>query len=298
MPIDIGTPARMAPGFAEPEMLLDWTVDGEDGIRRRAFLYHPGGKAPVPLVMAPHPFGFTALGSMFGEPAGPRTLCDVPGIAPAARRAGAAALVIQSEGRRYTGMSTGLPAQLTAYRDALRDAVDAGLPIDINRVVAAGLSMGGQESLLLAATLGDTVAAVAAQNPVTDPAAWYCHLAKGGAHHAHALRDEVGAEPELDPSAWSQRSPLAHVAALAGRGVPVQLRLNDVDNIVPAREQGRVFADALQQAGGIVEVVEDLPPLDDRDPGRSAHEHADWDAMLQWLLSRSVAEHRTEAAAC
>jgi hypothetical protein len=56
--------------------------------------------------------------------------------------------------------------------------------------------------------------------------------------------------------------------------------------VVPAETQGLAFATSLSSLGGSVEVIDDLPELDLRDPGRSAHEYVDWDSMLDWIGGR------------
>lgn len=287
MPTDNAPRPRVAPGFTPPDRLHSWTVPGSDGIARQAWLWLPGSAGEqVPLVVSPHPFGFTARINLFGENAGPRTAVDLAGIVGAAQRHGTAVLSLQSEGSRYTGTSVGLPAQLEAYRAAIAAVLGAGLPVDPGRIWASGLSMGGQESLLLAARFPGLVCAVAVQNAVTDLAAWFWHLAASekGTAHAAVIEAELGAAPGQSPRDWDERSPVAHVKELAR--TPVQVRLNDIDDIVPAATQGRLFADALGQAGGTVSVIDDLPGLLPADPGRSAHEYANWDAMLSWLAAQ------------
>jgi pimeloyl-ACP methyl ester carboxylesterase len=270
-----------------PERLFEWTVRASDGIERTAFLYVPAIEKSCRLVVTPHPFGFSALGNLFGEAAGPRTIVDVPGVAAAARRHGFAVLVLQSEGQRYTGMSVGAAGQLEAYQIALGDTAELVPELNTDRVGACGLSMGGQEALLLASSaIGDRVVAVAAQSPVTDLVAWYRALNRDGAAHAPALLAELGGDPRTNPDVWAARSPIEQVANLIDRGTAIQIRLNDRDEIVVATEQGRPYAAALRAAGGVVELIDDLPALDEADPGRSAHEYADWDAMLTWIGAR------------
>jgi len=289
----VRTEARQPPGFVPADELSTWLVLGEDGLERRAWLFLPGdAPGPLPVVLCPHPFGLTALGNLFGETGGHRTLVDIPGITPAARRHGFAVLTLVAEGLRVTGGSLGLPTHLDAYVTALREASEAGAALDLDAVVAAGLSMGGQEAILLGCRHPDIVRAVAAQSPVTDLVAWHRHLTalpEGGAHAA-AIRTELGASSDSAPEAWAERSP----SSLAAPRLRLQVRLNRLDSLVPAWEQGLAYVRAVVEAGGNVEVVEDLPAMiDGRNPGRAAHEHVSWDAILQWLhtvlLQRRVA---------
>jgi fermentation-respiration switch protein FrsA (DUF1100 family) len=277
----------VASGFLGPEQLHQWIVMGADGIERRAFLYIPSTETRLSLVISPHPFGFSAIGNLFGEAAGPRTLVDVPGVASAASRHGFAVLTLQSEGRRFTGMSVGLPSHLDAYARAFSELDRFEDRIDTGRIGACGLSMGGQEALLLATDcLADSVKAVAVQNPVTDLSRWYSHLNLRSADHSQALLEEIGGEPTMIPAKWASRSPIENVDALASTGIPVQIRVNEHDDVVPAETQGLAFATSLSSLGGSVEVIDDLPELDLRDPGRSAHEYVDWDSMLDWIGGR------------
>lgn len=260
-----------------------WLVRGDDGLDRRAWLFTPGDAVgPFRVVLSPHPFGLTAVGNLFGETGGHRTLVDIPGIAPAARRHGFAVLSLAAEGRRVTGASLGWPPHLDAYVTALQQAVAAGHRLDLEAVVAAGLSMGGQEAILLGCRHPDLVRGVAAQSPVTDLVAWHRHLSSipDGSDHASAILAEVGGDHTERPQAWADRSPMSQPAPR----VPLQIRLNSLDSLVPAAEQGLAYAAARTDAPGSTEVVDDLPVLiDGRDPGRAAHEHVSWDAMLSWL---------------
>lgn len=275
--------ARQPSGFIPDDSLTAWLLPGKDGVERRAWLLVPGNvEGQLPVVLAPHPFGLTAIGNLFGESGGHRTLVDIPGIAPAARRHGFAVLALSAEGARLSGVSLGWPAHLEAYLSALDMAIEAGAPLDSSAVGAAGLSMGGQEAILLGCHYPGTVKAVAVQSPITDLQAWHRHLAAtpGGSVHAAAILRELGS----DSGAWAERSPLSQLSS-TGK-LRLHLRLNDLDSLVPARDQGRPYAAALQAHGVNVDLVEDLPPIvDGRDPGRAAHEHVNWDALLTWLAA-------------
>lgn len=279
----VPTEGRLPAGFSPSDDLTTWGVRGQDGLERTAWLFVPGDAVgPVPVVLCPHPFGLTALGTLFGETGGHRTLVDIPGVTPAARRHGFAVLTLAAEGQRVTGASLGWSAHLEAYVTALRNAYLGGARLDLGAVVASGLSMGGQEAILLGCRYPDVVRAVAAQNPVTDLVAWHRHLESltDGATHAAAILVELGARDANGQDMWAERSPVC----LAAPRRRVQVRLNRLDSLVPAQEQGLAYAASVTQAGGDVTVVEDVPALlDGRDPGRAAHEHVSWDAMLAWL---------------
>ena len=120
------------------------------------------------------------------------------------------------------------------------------LRIDFERTYAFGASMGGQETLLLAARHPWLLAGAAAFDSVSDLTRRYydfprlpcndlCRLdwngSIGRAMQAVARR-EVGGTPKSAPKAYRKRSPMAYVRQLAEGGVPLQLWWSNADRVV------------------------------------------------------------------
>ena len=264
------------------EQLQTFVVEGADGQDRQVLLVHPGGRRPAPVVLSPHPMGFTAISNVFGEPRGPRTIVDVPGIWPTARDRGVAVICVEGRGAGEPGATLGNPAHLDAFVEGLHRGSEL-VPLDLDRVVAAGLSQGGLESLLLAARHPQLVRAVAGQNSLTDPATWFPFALSMPdlAEHAQAFRAELGGTPDSAAETYAERSPLALAADLAGH--PIMLRYSRFDRIVPADTQSVALAAALRRIGGQPLLVED----DEGGPhagGRAAHEHVDWPSLVDFCL--------------
>jgi hypothetical protein len=125
------------------------------------------------------------------------------------------------------------------------------LRIEPKRIYAFGTSMGGQETLLLAARHPKLLAGAAAFDPVTDMAQRYrdfarlpCNrrcLSKWGDPLGLGLRrlarDEIGGTPRTAPRAYSRRSPIAYARSLAKSGVPLQLWWSRTDRVVRSADQ-------------------------------------------------------------
>lgn len=270
------------PARTSAERIETFDIHGSDGTVRHAVLAHPGGDRPVPLLLSPHPFGFTALCNLFGQNWGDRTLSPMPGIWPYAAARGVAVLSLDAHGRREPYVSLGWSDHIDAYASGAARASRIA-PIDLTRIYSCGLSMGGMESLLLAAQNPKLIRAVAVQNPVTDLATWLEWLQSQpdlDEHWRTACR-ELGSDTP-GTKGFAQRNPVQSVDRL--RRIRLQIRANDTDRIVPAATQARAFRDLLG-SDATVEYVVDLPDqTDSGDPGRAAHEHVDWAAMLDFLL--------------
>ena len=262
--------SRVPPGFATPPLLETIDVLGSDGVRRRAVLVLPGNLTePAPVLLCPHPFGYDPVMNLFGHHEGERTLADLPGVWGTASRHGLAVLCVQSEGRRYTGASLGWRPHLVRH----------GLPLAPNRLVAAGLSMGGMEALLLGAVLGTRVRAIAVQNAVVDLASWAEDIAQvaGFEHVPEVIRAEVGS---TDQAELLSRSPVTHLDRL--RGTPIQVRYSSKDVLVPAGSQ------SMRLAGGSdlwSFVDETPPPIPGTNHGWLSHEHVNWDALVDFVVA-------------
>jgi len=267
----------------ERESIHTFEVPCSDGRTRHALVAHPGGAEPVPVVLSPHPMGFSAVANVFGEAAGSRTLVDVPGIWPSARRRRVAVVCVEAV-CMMGGVSLGWRAHLEAFATTIC-AASAAVPLDPGRVVAAGLSMGGMESLLLAVLRPDLVRAVAVQNALTDLVPWFRHAQESPdlAEHVRQAQEEIGGTPDTAVDAFAARSPITHAAALAG--VPVMMRYNFLDDITPATSQSLPFLAAHREAGGDPVDVEDLPTVPGP-IGRLGHEHVDWPSLLDFCLGQ------------
>lgn len=275
---------RVPPGFPAPDSMETFQVLGQDGTWRRGHLVVPGDAAePVPLLLSPHPFGFDPLIILFGHDGGTRTLAALPGLWESAKRHRFAVLSLQSEGRLFTGASLGWRPHLEAYAQALTVVDELNVPVRTDQLIAAGLSMGGMEALLLGVILGRRMQAIAIQNAVIDLAAWKETIGRviGFEHVPGVISAEVGGEPEEQESMMLARSPVGHLDALWD--TPIQVRYSDRDNLVPAESQALRFAGM----SPLWTLLEDSPSFTmDSEYGRQAHEYVDWDGLLDFLRER------------
>src|SRR5262249_17505405 len=131
------------------------------------------------------------------------------------------------------------------------------LRVEPRRIYAFGGSMGGQESLLLAARYPRLLAGVAAFDSVTNFALQYqdflrlrcdpsCRRQwKGpiGLGLRELARFEVGGSPSTRPDAYAVRSPLRYASRLAFAHVPIELWWSTSDLVVidQARQSGALF---------------------------------------------------------
>jgi pimeloyl-ACP methyl ester carboxylesterase len=216
-----------------------------DGYRRTAYVvlpdwYGPGNNPPLPLIISPHGRGVSAEKNVdrWG---------NLPTIGPFA------VVNPEGQGRRFRRFSWGYAGQiedLARMPQIVRRAVP-WLRIEPKRIYAFGTSMGGQETLLLAARHPRLLAGAAAFDPVTDMAQRYrdfarlpCNrrcLSKWGDPLGLGLRrlarDEIGGTPRTAPRAYSRRSPIAYARSLAKSGVPLQLWWSRTDRVVRSADQ-------------------------------------------------------------
>jgi dipeptidyl aminopeptidase/acylaminoacyl peptidase len=211
-----------------------------DGMKRKAYVllpawYGPTHNPPIPLIISPHGRGVSAR-------ANTRLWRGLPAIGPFA--------VISPDGegrklRRYSWGSAGQVEDL-ARMPVIIHLTLPWVHIDQHRVYAVGGSMGGQEALLLLARHPRLLAGVAAFDSVTNMALQYrsflripcsraCHRTWHGpmGRSLQSLaRQEVGGTPVTRPLAYSERSPVTYVRAIAASCVPLQLWWSVKDRIV------------------------------------------------------------------
>ena len=218
---------------------------------RRAYVVLPAWYGPrrhprIPLIISPHGRGIGGL-------ANAKLWADLPAIG------GFAVVNPDGQGRRVERYSWGYAGQINDLARMPR-IVSLALPwlrIDSQRIFAFGGSMGGQESLLLAAEHPRLLAGAAAFDPVADLALQYRNFPKLRCNRACLRRwvdpiglglqaiaeTEVGGSPVTNPAAYARRSPLAFTRKLAFGGVSLQLWWSTADRIVinqPA-QSGRLF---------------------------------------------------------
>ncbi len=226
-----------------------WTIQyrAHDGLPRRAYVilprwYGPRNHPPLPLIISPHGRGVPAIDNV-------RNWGNLP-------RYGRFALVCpEGQGRRLTLYSWGDPAEiddLSRMPGILREALP-WLQIDTRRIYAFGSSMGGQETLLLAAEYPQLLAGAAAFDSPTNMAARYFAFPeiRFGLHIQALARLEFGGTPWQVPRAYAIRSPIDWARPLAFSGVPLQIWWSRKD---------RVVVNQAQQSGALYRAIKRLNP--------------------------------------
>jgi dipeptidyl aminopeptidase/acylaminoacyl peptidase len=250
---------------------------------------------PLPLVFAPHPFGWSVDEDYHGGCVGLKAPAH-PGWRGVASEMGVA--ILQPDGHHriqercsmgYEGVVRDVPAWLAA--------VEAAVPVDRHRLYACGLSMGGLESLLAAGHHPGTFAAAFVFNPVVDPAAWYEDLAGTPNAELRAegsdrlIASEVGGVPAEAPENYARRNAFAVLDAL--RTVPLTIWWSHLDLVVPRQPErhGKRLYDELKRLDPTAPVSEydhtaryELgdPPSDEQ--RWAIHETADYAFATRWLL--------------
>jgi pimeloyl-ACP methyl ester carboxylesterase len=226
-----------------------------DGYRRAAYVvvpdwYGPGNNPPLPLIISPHGRGVSAKQNV-------ARWGNLPTLGPFA------VVNPEGQGRRFRHFSWGYAGQiddLARMPQIIRRAIP-WLRIEPKRIYAFGTSMGGQETLLLAARHPKLLAGAAAFDPVTDMAQRYrdfarlpCNrgcLRKWGDPLGLGLRklarDEIGGTPRSAPRAYARRSPIAYARSLAKSGVPIQLWWSRTDRVVRSADQSVPLARKLRR---------------------------------------------------
>jgi poly(3-hydroxybutyrate) depolymerase len=218
---------------------VDITYRAWNGERRQAVLvlpkwYGPKTHPPIPLVISPHGRGGTAQGnaSLWG---------GLPAFGPFA------VVNPEGQGRRLTAYSWGWRGQIDdlARMPAILDQALPWIHIDRSRVYAIGSSMGGQETLLLAALHPKLLTAAAPLDSATDMSTRYRAFATtpGEAGLRRQARIEIGGTPTSNPRAYAARSSMSYVHQLATDGVPLDIWWSRRDKIVvdQSMESGRLY---------------------------------------------------------
>jgi pimeloyl-ACP methyl ester carboxylesterase len=215
------------------------TYKAWNGARRQAVLvlprwYGPKAHPPIPLVISPHGRGGTAQGNA-------KLWGGLPAFGPFA------VVNPEGQGRRLTAYSWGWRGQINdlARMPAILEKALPWFHVDRSRVYAIGSSMGGQETLLLAALHPGLLTAAAPLDSATDMAARFKAFAAlpNGATLQRQAQAEIGGTPSSNPKAYAARSPMSYVHRLATNGVPLDIWWSRRDKIVVDQymESGRLY---------------------------------------------------------
>jgi pimeloyl-ACP methyl ester carboxylesterase len=210
-----------------------------NGALRNAILvlprwYRPWNHPPIPLVISPHGRGV--------EPAANARLW---GNMPALGRFA----VVNPEGQGATQelYSWGDPAQIAdlARMPAILRAALPWVRLAPHRVYAVGGSMGGQESLLLAAQHPSLIAGAISFDAPTNMVARYAAFPelRDGRALQQIARLEIGGIPTRRADAWADRSPIDYARRLGFSGVPLEIWWSTRDRVVvdQASESGLLY---------------------------------------------------------
>jgi pimeloyl-ACP methyl ester carboxylesterase len=219
-----------------------WTIHyrTHDGFRSAAYVilpgwYGPHDNPPLPLVISPHGRGLSGRANV-------QRWGDLPSDDEFA--------VVNPDGhgrvlRLYSWGYSGQIDDLARMPEIVRHALP-WLRIERSRIYAFGASMGGQETLLLAARHPTLLAGAAAFDPVTDLARRYYEFSgvpcnagcvrRWGAPIGTGLQtlaqEEIGGTPATARNAYAARSPITYARRLADSGVPLELWWSRKDRIV------------------------------------------------------------------
>lgn len=246
--------ALAAPAPAAPSAIRDLRIRyrATDGALRFAVVvlprwYGPRRHPPIPLVISPHGSGVQPI-------ANARRWGDLPA------RGRFAVVNPQGQGTRLELYSWGSPGQiadLARMPGILRRALP-WLRIDRARIFAVGGSMGGQETLLLAATHPHLLAGAVSFDAPTNMAGRYPAF---GPRERALARREFGGSPRANRDAWVDRSPIHDARRLARSGVPLQIWWSRRDRVVAdqARQSGLLYRRlrSLDPRAPVVQVVGD-----------------------------------------
>ena len=276
-----------------------------DASLQAAALRMPPGRPsqPLPLIFAPHPFGWSVDEDYHGGCSGLRAASH-QGWLEVATRMQVAVLQPFGHHRRVAGCSVGYEGGVNDVPDWV-SAVNEHVPIDRDRVYACGLSMGGLECLLAVGRYPGIFAAAFVFNPVVDLASWHDDLAATAVSdlanegNDALIVEEVGALPSEDPVAYRARSASSLVASLGQ--VPLTIWWSRLDAVVPRQVErhGKWLYDAIKDGDPGAPVSEyehsgryrlDDPPSADQ--CWAIHETADYAFATHWLLLHRRSGHR------
>jgi pimeloyl-ACP methyl ester carboxylesterase len=249
----------------------------------------------MPLLLAPHPITWTAAADYHGGLAGlvRKYHRGYYGLAEKHQ-----VIIAMPHGHQHREDLCSLagPAQIADMNYLIDGLGDFGYQVDHTRVYTCGLSMGGQEALVLAGRHPDRITAAVAFNPIVDLAAWQEDLANSAVPEireydtAARIAREVGGSPAEAQDAYAVRSATNFVEGLSR--VPVLIFWSEQDIIVPRQVTHHTYL--LYRRVKELDVNSPFAeynhtrmhgPLQfDKTTRWQLHEWCDYDLALRWLL--------------
>ena len=288
-------PTEFPPDRSHQETLE--MVSPADGCRVKIDIYSPsrGIGKPLPLLLAPHPITWTASQDYhLGFEGFTREYHR--GYYGLAEKYQLVIAMPHGHQHREDLCSLAGPEQLADMVFLIDGLGEHGYLIDSKRVYACGLSMGGQEALVLAGKYPDRITAVVAFNPIVDLAAWHEELATSDVPEikeydtAARIANEVGGTPGEVPEAYAERSATSYIEGLSR--VPTLAFWSEKEIIIPRQLTHHTYllyqrVKALDPSSPFAEYNHTRihGPLEfDQLTRWQLHEWSDYELAIRWLL--------------
>lgn len=268
-----------------------------DGCRVKIDIYSPSSDidGPLPLLLGPHPITWTAAEDYHGGLQGlmRKYHRGYYGLAEKYK-----VIIAMPHGHHHKEDLCSLagPEQIEDMNHLIDGLGDYGYMVDQRRVYACGLSMGGQEALVVAGKHPDRITAIFAFNPIVNLAAWYEELATSNIPEireydtATRIANEVGGSPSEAPEAYDQRSATFCIEGLSK--VPTMIFWSDQDLIVPRQVTHHTYP--LYQRVKEIDLNSPFAEYNHTNIHGSLefdqltcwqlHEWCDYDLAIRWLL--------------
>lgn len=213
------------------EILIHSSVDGTS---QPCLFFHPGGTAPVPLVVGFHTWSYDRFN-------------QVETYLPLCRQYGWALLLPEFRGPNLQSnpchaLACGSPTAVQDVLDAIHQIIQE---IDPQNIFLIGCSGGGHMALLTAASAPELFRAVEVWCPVSDLYRWHGFLTETKQHYVRDLEACLGGSPAKKTSVYAARSPICQLEKL--KALPLSIHHGKHDTIVP-----------YQHSANLVEALEKL----------------------------------------
>ncbi|MBN2073410.1 MAG: prolyl oligopeptidase family serine peptidase [Actinobacteria bacterium] len=283
--------------FNDNLFTLDF-ISGFDNSTRKLLLslpLNPDSKKSYPLIVSPHPFGWSNFENFFSGAAD--LLYPFKGWTGISEKYGAVVALPLGHGRFYEKISLSYEAQiedLVMIPDVL---MKSHVRIDTDRMFLCGLSMGGMETMTVLGAKPGIFKAGFSFNGIADLAAWYGDVGSGKADRKltdmdilKLVEDETGGTPGNALNIYLKRSAVNYIGALSGSNLMIYW--SSMDSIVVGQEekQGKKLYDIIKGRNPGAAIFEHDHTHDhgfekfDREERIKCHEFSDFDLAAHWFL--------------